>query len=708
MSRNLYVTINEAKSGKSAISLGLMEILEGTIQRVGFFRPIARMNKSGEYLDPNIHLIRTHFRLDDDPETMYGTTTEMAEKYVARGRFDDLMEIIIDRYKAYEENCDFVLIEGTNYEGVTSWFEFDTNADIARNLGAPVLTIFKGKDRTPEEIVPLAVMNKEQFDERGCELAGVMVNMVNKDRLAETRKSLETALAKEQIKLLGVIPDEEMLSRPSANEIVAELGAKVIYGEKHLDNLASGCAIAAMKLDNCLERIPSGTLVITPGDRQDVIAGLMAAQISTTMPNIAGIVLSGGFLPTPPIDRLIKGLRSVRLPILSVETNTFETAMAINNIKSVMRPDNHRKIDTALSLFERHVDANLLQAITAIEVPDVLTPKLFLHSIVRMAALDKKRIVLPEGEEERILKAADSLLRRGVVDIILLGQEEKIRDRAAALKLNLDKAQIIDPNTQENFDDYAATYLKLRAHKNITLDRARDQMHDPIFYGTMMVYKGDADGMVGGSAATTAHTIRPAFEFIKTKPGISLVSSIFFMCLEDRVLVYGDCAVNPNPTAEQLAEIAVASADTARAFGIEPVVAMLSYATGTSGTGSDVEKVDKATQLAHKLRPDLAIEGPLQYDAAIDLGVARAKLPDSKVAGHATVFIFPDLNTGNNTYKAVQRSAHALAVGPVLQGLNKPVNDLSRGCLVADIINTVAITAIQAQQNGHHHPGGRQ
>jgi len=706
MSRNLYVTISEAKSGKSAISLGLMELLEGTIQRVGFFRPIARMNGGETGADPNIDLIRSHFRLDDDVETMYGVSAKMAEEYVARGRFDDLMEIIIERYKAYEETVDFVLIEGTNYEGVTSWFEFDTNALIARNLSAPVLVIIKAKDRTVDEVVSQAVMTKEQFEERGCDLEGVVVNMAPKDQLVDYRNDLEQRLSAEKIQLFGVIPKEEMLSRPTAAEIVSELGAEVIYGEKHLDNLASGCVVAAMKLDNCLDRIPAGALVIAPGDRQDLIAGLMASQISTTMPNISGIVLTGGFLPTPPIARLIKGLRSVRLPVLSVQTNTFETTMAINNIISVIRPGNHRKIDTALTLFERHVDANRLQAMISVEAPEVMTPKLFLHQIIRQAALDRKRIVLPEGTEERILRAMEALIRRNVVEPILIGEEEKVRAKADELKIQLKNVRIVNPIKQDNFEDYAQTYFKLRKHKDITLDQARDQMHDPIFYGTMMVYKDDADGLVGGSVNTTRHTLRPAFEFIKTRPDISLVSSVFFMCLEDRVLVYGDCAVNPNPTAEQLAEIAVSSADTALAFGIEPIVAMLSYATGQSGVGTDVDKVIEATKLAQEKRPDLLLEGPIQYDAAIDPGVAKTKLPDSKVAGRATVFIFPDLNTGNNTYKAVQRSAHALAVGPVLQGLNKPVNDLSRGCLVPDIINTVAITAIQAQHNGRMIPGG--
>ena len=699
MSRNLYVTINEAKSGKSAVSLGLMELLEGTIQRVGFFRPIARMNEGGPAVDPNIELIRNHFRLEDDVEWMYGVPAKTAEEYVARGKFDELMEIIIDRYKAYEEKVDFILIEGTNYEGVTTWFEFDTNAEIARNLAAPVLIIVKGKDRTTDEIVSSTVMSKERFEERGCDLWAVVVNMVDAGRLEEIREELKTRIAAAGVDLVGVIPEEEMLMRPTVAEIVAELRAKVLYGDKHLDNVTTGCTVAAMKLENFLDRMHPGTLVITPGDRMDIVAGLMAAQVSATLPNISGIVLTGGFLPPPSIDRMIQGLRTMRVPIVSVETNTFETTLAVNNIKSVIRPDNHRKIDTALSLFARNIDADKLRAKIAVPVPETLTPKLFLHQIIRMAAANHKRIVLPEATEERILRATEALLRRNVVEPILLGEEEKIRARADELKLQLKGARIINPVEQDNFEDYASTYFTLREHKGVTLDVARDTMSNLVFYGTMMVHKGDADGMVSGSVTTTRETLRPAFEFIKTKPGVSLVSSIFFMCLEDRVLVYGDCAVNPNPTAEQLAEIAISSADTAAAFGITPIVAMLSYSTGDSGVGEDVDKVAKATRIARKKRSDLLIEGPMQYDAAVDMTVAKTKLPKSKVAGRATVFIFPDLNTGNNTYKAVQRSAKALAIGPVLQGLNKPVNDLSRGCLVADIINTVAITAIQAQNN---------
>lgn len=698
MSKNLYVTINEAESGKSAISLGLMELLTGTIQRVGFFRPIARVHDEDSPTDPNIELIRSHFHLPDDPEKMYGVSTSVAEDLVARGRVDELLETIIERYKVYEEEHDFTLIEGTNYDGVISAFEFDINALVARNLGSPVLMILKGLDRSVDEIVAAAEICREQFRSRGCDVDAAMVNMVDNHRLQEMRAELHERLTQEGIDLLGVIPHEELLAGPTAREIMQALNGRILYGEEYLDNVATGFSVAAMKLDSCLERIEAGALVITPGDRQDIIAGLMASQVSTTMEDISGMVLTAGLEPTAPIDRLIRGLRSLRLPIFTVETNTFDTATNVHAVKPVIRPESQQKIDTVLSLFSRHVDPVVFREKIAIEVPEVMTPRLFLHKILHLAAKDKKRIVLPEGREERILRATEVLQRRDMADIILLGDEDRIRSRAEEFKVDLGNAQVLDPIRQDNFEHYVQTYYELRQHKGIHLDIARDSMADPIYYGTMMVHCGDADGMVAGSVTTTRETLRPAFEFIKTRPGISLISSIFFMCLEDRVLVYGDCAVNPNPTAAQLAEIAVSSADTARGIGIEPVVAMLSYATGKSGSGGDVEKVAEAVEIARNLRPDLLIEGPIQYDAAIDAGVAATKAPDSKVAGHATVFIFPDLNSGNNTYKAVQRSAHALAIGPVLQGLRKPVNDLSRGALMADIVNTVAITAIQAQE----------
>ena len=437
-------------------------------------------------------------------------------------------------------------------------------------------------------------------------------------------------------------------------------------------------------------------MIITPGDRSDVLLGLLTAHAAEGYPSLAGIILNGGFYPPPQIARLVEGLGQ-RLPIIRSDYGTFRTASAAASIRGRLSADSQRKVDTALALFEKHVDGEALLARADVSRPSVITPLMFEWELLSRARSDKKHIVLPEGEDDRILRAASTLLQREVADLTILGNEATIRARATELGLDISAAQVIDPKDGELFERFAAEYAELRKHKGMTVERAREIVGSVSYFGTLMVQLGLADGMVSGAIHTTAHTIKPSFEIIKTQPGTSIVSSVFFMCLEDRVLVYGDCAVNPDPTAEQLADIAISSADTAAAFGIEPRIAMLSYSTGESGSGADVEKVRTATTLVRERRPDLEVEGPIQYDAAVDASVAKTKMPDSAVAGRATVFIFPDLNTGNNTYKAVQRSAGAVAVGPVLQGLRKPVNDLSRGALVQDIVNTVAITAIQAQ-----------
>jgi phosphate acetyltransferase len=698
MSKNAYLATTGPATGKSALALGLMSLIERAVARVGYFRPIGRPGSGDSGTpDPSVELVCSVFGMDCEPKTMVGMTDHDATDMITTGRYDEMMQEILSAYKTYEEAHDFVLIEGTNYQGPTVAFEFDINADIARNLGAPILLAVSGRGQTTEEVVDNTVLSKEKFDERDCDLLAVIVNRVDAADLESFTNELEQGFAEAGVAFAGAIPEEEILAKPRMDEIASALQAEVLYGNRYMDNLVFGFRIASMQLSTILERLEPGALVITSGDRADILLGLMASQMSSKTKNLSGILLSSGLQPSETVNRVIQGLRGTQLPVLSVEAGTYDTAINVNKVVSTITPKSYRKIETARFLFEEHVRPDVIrEGISAARV-ERLTPTMFLHNIIKRASADRRHIVLPEGSEERILRAVDALNRRKVVDLTLLGDEEAILDRAAKLKVDLDGVRVINPAASDRLKEYADIYQQLRQHKGATKEIAREVMQDPTFFGTMMVHHGDADGMVSGSVTTTAQTIRPAFEFIKTKSGCNLVSSIFFMCLADRVLVYGDCAVNPNPTAEQLAEIAVASADTAAAFGIEPRVAMLSYATGRSGAGTDVETVRSATDLARTLRPDLAIDGPLQYDAAVDAGVAHTKLPTSNVAGRATVFVFPDLNTGNNTYKAVQRSAGAIAVGPVLQGLRKPVNDLSRGCTVPDIINTVAITAIQAQ-----------
>jgi phosphate acetyltransferase len=698
MSSNLYLTTTGPAAGKSAIVLGLMSLLERETRDVGFFRPIGRHEVGATTaLDPNVELICSVFGIDCQPEAMIGVTDREATDLITSGHYEELIERILTAYKAYERTRGFVLVEGTNYQGPTVPFEFDINADIARNLGAPVLLVVSGRERTAEDIYDNAILSRDAFEQRGCDLLAVIANRVDPNSLDEVKDLLAERLVAAEIPFAGAIPEEQILAKPRMDEIATALDAEVLYGEQYLDNLVFDFKIGSMQLLSLLDRVEPGALVITAGDRADVLLGLMAAQMSNRTPNLSGLLLSSGLKPTETIDRVVKGLRGTRLPVLAVPTGAFQTAINVSRVASTITPRSFRKIETARILFEQHVDTHVLRSGISMVRPARLTPTLFLHGLIERARADRRHIVLPEGGEERILRAVDALLRRRVAEITMLGDEEEIRDRAQKLNVDLAGVHVVNPGSSDSLEEYAASYHELRKHKGATPETALDVMHDPTYFGTMMVHLGHADGMVSGSVNTTAHTVRPAFEFIKTRPGIDLVSSVFFMCLSDRVLVYGDCAVVPNPSAEGLAQIAVASADTAAAFGIEPRVAMLSYATGASGSGQEVEKVKRATEMARKLRPDLPIDGPLQYDAAVDAGVARTKLPDSSVAGRATVFIFPDLNTGNNTYKAVQRSAAAVAVGPVLQGLRKPVNDLSRGCTVTDIVNTVAITAIQAQ-----------
>lgn len=701
MANKLYVAGTEPRSGKSAIILGLMELLTRNIKKVAFFKPLieddySRVGKLRR--DNTISLITQQYHLPFDYYEMYAYSVAQASQLISMGRNAELHDGIMAKYNNLAEKADFVLCEGIELAGATASFDFDINVDISNNLGCPLMLVAGAKNRTIEEVVRSIKVYYESLVERRSDLVATIVNRVD-PAIAE---AMEVRLRSESInskKLVYVIPNNENLGNPSMGEAARLLNAEILYGEENLTRHVRSFTIAAMQLRNFLDRIEYGTLVITPGDRSDVILACLAAGESMTMPNISGIMLTGGLVPEEPVQRVIEGFKQT-VPIISVNENTFEAAIRVDNMHAAITPDNTRKITQALAVFERHIDMDELSDRIIKTKTTIVTPKMFESQLLQRAKANKQHIVLPEGEDKRILEAAEILLRRDVVDLTLLGQEEKIHERVRSMGLHLEKATIIDPRKSIFLDEYVETFYQLRKDKGITLDNARDIMVDLNFFGTMMIYKDHADGMVSGAMHTTADTIRPAFQFIKTKPGCSVVSSVFLMCLSDRVLAYGDCAVNPDPTAEQLAEIAISSAKTAALFGIHPLVAMLSYSSGSSGKGLQVEKVRKGTKIAQELAktmfPGLEIEGPIQYDAAVDIEVARTKMPDSKVAGRATVFIFPDLNTGNNTYKAVQRSAGAVAVGPILQGLRKPVNDLSRGCLVPDIVNTVAITAVQA------------
>ncbi len=684
MAAGVYLTAMGPASGKSIVALGLVELLSRRVSRVGFYRPIVQTLP-----DNDLELIRSQYRV---PDERIGYAFTAAQRTDVGPANHAGMEQIVERFKQIESASDFVVVEGTDFTGASSPIELEVNARIAENLGLPIVAVVDGHRCSAEEIVERIVIGRDSFGDDA--IAAIIVNRVEPTTLVP----LDDALA--HIDLddpVWVIAEEPTLRQPSLDQLRRALGAELVAGEPDdLTRPVGEIKVAAMSVPNMLDHVYDDTVFITPGDRADVIIAAAMTRSSSAYPGVTGVIVSGGLRPDPRVVALIDGMSGgPTIPLLAVDTDTYDTAIAANAVEGAITAGDQRKIDIALGRIEAHVDLHALERRIEIGRSDVMTPVMFQYELIERARAARAHIVLPEGADDRILRAADRIRRRQVCDLTLLGNADAVRERATELGLALDDVPVIDPLGHEWQERFAQRYFELRGHKGITLKLAHDIMTDVSYFATMMVHEGLVDAMVSGATHTTAHTIRPSLEFIKTKPGTSIVSSVFLMLLSDRVLVYGDCAVNTDPNAEQLADIAISSADTAAMFGIEPRIAMLSYSTGASGTGADVDKVRTATERVRALRPDLKVEGPIQYDAAVDLDVARSKLPDSTVAGSATVFIFPDLNTGNNTYKAVQRSAGAVAVGPVLQGLNKPVNDLSRGATVTDIVNTIVITAIQ-------------
>jgi len=696
MAKNLYIIATEARSGKSAICLGVMQLLLKDFQRVAFFRPIISGSAQGKK-DHDINLILSQFYLNQRYEETYAYTLEQARDMINQGKHTVLLENIVAKFKELESKYDFVLCEGTDFLGSDSAFEYDINSEIAANLGIPVILVANGLDKPIDSLISSTQIAIDTFSEKGLDIFATIVNRVAPEVEHKVVEGITCKYIGGQDCLTYAIPEDATLGKPTVGDVSKWLGAQVLYGDNQLDTPVDDYIVAAMQVGNFLDYVKKGALVITPGDRADVVLGCYASRLSTSYPDVAGIVLTGGIDPHQNIKKLIEGWTGVPLPVLLAEGHTYKVARILMDLYGRIESDDQKKIATALGTFEKHVKGDDFRSRLEAKRSSKMTPKMFEYSLIDKAKSNRQHIVLPEGTSTRILRAADILLRRGVADLTILGKSTEVEPLISQLGLDLSAARIIDPAKSEHYEAFWKAYYEMRKAKGVTEEMARDQMLSPTYFGTMMVQTGLASGMVSGSITTTQETIRPALQIIKTKPGMSIVSSVFLMCLSDRVLAFGDCAVNPTPNAQQLAEIAIQSAHTAMAFGIEPRIAMLSYSTGASGSGAEVDKVREATKIAKELAPEFMLEGPLQYDAAIDPEVAALKMPGSDVAGKATVFIFPDLNTGNNTYKAVQRAAQAVAIGPVLQGLNKPVNDLSRGCTVEDIVNTVVITAIQAQ-----------
>lgn len=687
MTRSVYVTGIDRGDGRQVVELGVMELLTRQVDRVGVFRPLVHDGP-----DRLFELLRARYRLAQDPSTVYGMDYREAAALQAEQGTDELVSTLVDRFHLVARDYDVVLVLGTDFAATQLPDELALNARLANEFAASVLPVVGGRGQSAESVRAETRNAYRAYDGLGCDVLAMVVNRVAPEDREQIAERLDSRLPVP----CYVLPDEPALSAPTVAQITHALGGKVLLGDDAgLARDALGFVFGGAMLPNFLAALTPGCLVVTPGDRADLVIGSLAAHSAGTPP-IAGIVLTLDERPTDEILTLAARL-APGTPVVSVAGNSFPTAEALFALEGKLNAATPRKAETALGLFERHVDtAGLLKRVSA-PSSDRLTPMMFEHQLLEQARSDRRRVVLPEGTEERVLHAAEVLLRRGVCDLTLLGPVDQIRKKAADLGIDISATQLVDPQTSPLRDSFAEKYAELRAHKGVTVELAYDVVADVNYFGTLMVQEGLADGMVSGAVHSTAATIRPAFEIIKTKPESRIVSSVFFMCLADKVLVYGDCAVNPDPDAEQLCDIAISSAATAQQFGVEPRIAMLSYSTGTSGSGADVDKVREATELVRARRGDLRIEGPIQYDAAVEPSVAATKLPESEVAGQASVLIFPDLNTGNNTYKAVQRSAGAIAVGPVLQGLRKPVNDLSRGALVQDIVNTVAITAIQSQ-----------
>ena len=688
MAQGIYITTTTAQAGKTLVSMGLADALNRRTGRVGYFRPIV----AGDAVDadPMVQLMRENFGIGAEAAAG-GVTDAYARAMVASGKQDELYAELVVAYEQVAANVDAVVIEGSDLVTGDSGFEAEMDTELALHFNAPVMAVVSAQGLTADEASEAVELTRSNLRDAGSELLSIVVNRADPTLLDEMSQTIKPGTNQRKV---YIIPELEELRYPTVGEVATGLSLDLVAGSEQLDRDVSEVKAVSMEGGNFLQVLNDSALVIVSGDRSDAILATLAAARTAEFPVPAGMILTNGIEPNAMIQRLYS---DAPFPVFVSFADTFTMARQVAAVPSSLSAAQPRKTAAVLGAWNQHVDEDELLGRIELAQPSAMTPVRFLHQLTARASADRKRIVLPEGEDPRILRAAEILRRRGVCDLTILGDVDRISESAASDGVDLTGIELINPAESPDRERYAQAYAEARAHRGVDIELAREVMLDGAYFGTMMVQLADVDGMVSGAANTTAHTIRPALEFVKTKPGTKIVSSVFFMLLPDRALVYGDCAVNTDPDAEQLADIAAASAETAQQFGVDPRVAMLSYSTGDSGSGEAVDKIREATSLVKAAQPELKVDGPLQYDAAVSASVAASKMPDSEVAGNATVFIFPDLNTGNNTYKAVQQSAGAVAVGPVLQGLNKPVNDLSRGTTVDDIVNTVAITAIQAQ-----------
>jgi phosphate acetyltransferase len=690
--KSLYIAAQQKNAGSLFVSMGMMELLKKNIHRVAFFRPVIYKR---EIPDGDIEFILQRYKLDMHYEECFGFDVAEVSSLLSEGKKNELIETLIEKFQTLQQKYDFVLCEGIRRSFLPQTLEFDLNMLLAKNFNAPYINVLSAKDKTQQQIFEDVMLENQHATKEGCHHFATFVN-----RVAPTMQHAVSEALSHTPYSCYVLEELLELNLKSVEDIVEGLGAsKVVFEEYDNERVVRDVKVAALSLDNFLDHLCEDDLVIVPADRSEIVLGIFGALHSKNYPNISAIIFPFNGQLHPNIAKIIEGLEMLKIPILRVQSDSFETAKAVLGVHARLRLNNERKIALALGLFNKRVDVANIEHKIHQNYTSVMTPQMFEYKLFAMAAKKQKTIVLPEAQDERVLRAAEIVLRRGVAKIIFLANKEELHQRALRLGLNIEDAEVVDMCQTPLMEQFVEVFYSMRKKKGLTRKGAEDAMSHANYFATMMVHLGYADGMVSGAIHSTADTLRPALQIIKTSKDVSIVSSIFFMCFATKVLVYGDCALNQDPTALELADIAIASAHSAKAFGIEPKVAMLSYSTGESGHGSDVDKVREATQLVKAKEPSLLVEGPIQYDAAINKEVAKLKLPHSQVAGEASVFIFPDLNTGNNTYKAVQRSSGAVAIGPIMQGLLKPVNDLSRGCEVVDIVNTIAITAIQAGQS---------
>jgi len=696
MSNNIFIASTEPRTGKSLVTLGLIHALQGIIPQVKYMKPVGQLYSPGKTIDKDAELIKNTFNLKDSISNINPVSLHQIQE-----NKDQAFDKIFNAINTIQKNADVVVIEGTDYTSTVSALEFDINAELARNLSGSVLLITQAKNKNTEQLIEALIETAQSFKNENCNILGAVVNRVSANHIENNLDTLKKALAKENIPLFGILPENPTIAGPRLREVASEIGAEIFYQGDDLSRIVTGARILAMTPENALTHIrdKNGYLLIAPGDRPEYIFTAINAHNAANYPQFAGIILTGGLTPGSQVRELIQSLPAANLSILSVPYDTFDTALKINNIHGSLNSQDTEKLNLVFNQVETNLDIDSLRKAIGEIKSNIRTPRMFQYQLIEMAKKKRKHIVLPEGEEPRIIKAAAEILTKEICDLTLVGNKDAIIKKSKEMGVNIDNAVIADPLTasKEIMDDYTQTYYELRKHKGITIKMAKETMMDTVHFATMMVYKNAADGFVSGAIHSTGETLAPVLRIIRTQKDVSLASSVFLMCMPDKVLLYGDCALVENPDSEQMADIATTSAETAKLFDIEPRIALLSYSTGSSGKGKDVEKVQKAAEIAKNKRPDLAIEGPIQYDAATSEEVAKVKLKDSKVAGKATIFIFPDLDAGNNAYKAVQRTAGIPAIGPVLQGLKKPANDLSRGATVTDIVYTVAITAIQAQ-----------